>query len=266
MTPPARVLIIAGSDSGGGAGIQADIKTVSALGGYAMTAITALTVQNTTGVRAVHAAPVDIVRGQIRACLDDIDADAIKTGMLASAELVEAVAVELSGVTAPIVVDPVMVAKGGQSLLEDEAVSALKTKLLPLAAVITPNAPEAEVLTGVPVETADDQRRAAEALLEAGAGAALIKGGHIEGPVVRDLLVWQGGERMFEASRIETRHTHGTGCTLASAIAAGLGAGHTLPDAVADAIAYVQGAIAHAPGFGAGAGPLDHGWRARLKS
>jgi len=263
MSKIARVLIIAGSDPSGGAGIQADIKTVTALGGYAMTAITALTVQNTLGVTDVFDAPASIVRAQIRACLSDIGADAVKTGMLASAELVELTAEEVSHARAPLVADPVMIAKGGASLIADAAVEALISSLLPLAAIITPNAPEAARLTGVDVENADGQMRAAEALLRLGAGAALVKGGHIEGDLVRDVLAWEGGVRIFESPRIHTQHTHGTGCTLASAIAVGLGAGKTLPDAVEAARAYVHQAILYAPGFGGGSGPLDHGWALR---
>ena len=263
MKPPARILIVAGSDPSGGAGIQADIKTVTALGGYAMTAITALTVQNTLGVTDVFEAPERIVRAQMRACLSDIGADAAKTGMLATAGLVRAVAEELSGARMPLVVDPVMVAKGGASLIADEAVEALLADLLPLAALVTPNAPEAARLTGIDVTDTDSQIRAGEKLLALGAGAALVKGGHIEGDVVRDVLVWEGGARVFESPRIHTQHTHGTGCTLASAIATGLGGGKTLPDAVEAARDYVHHAILYAPGFGGGAGPLDHGWTFR---
>jgi hydroxymethylpyrimidine/phosphomethylpyrimidine kinase len=265
MKAPARILIVAGSDPSGGAGIQADIKTVTALGGYAMTAITALTVQNTLGVTDVFEAPEPIVRAQIRACLSDIGADAAKTGMLATAQLVEAVAEELSGARAPLVCDPVMVAKGGASLIAEQAVAALVSSLLKLAALVTPNAPEAERLTGLEVRDADGQMRAGEKLLKLGAAAALVKGGHVEGEIIRDVLVWEGGVRVFESPRIHTQHTHGTGCTLASAIATGLGAGKTLPDAVEAARDYVHHAILYAPGFGGGAGPLDHGWTFRSR-
>lgn len=262
-----RVLIIAGSDSGGGAGIQADIKTVTALGGYAATAITAVTVQNTLGVTGVHGIPPMIVAAQARAVLDDIGADAIKTGMLAEAETVEAVAAVLeTAAQVPAVVDPVMVAKGGAALIGDRAAEVLKRRLVPRAALITPNAPEAEVLTGIAVASLDDQRRAAEALLEAGARAVLMKGGHVPGERIIDLLVTPGGETAFEAERMETRHTHGTGCTLASACAAGLAQGLALEVAVARAWAYVQEAIARAPGFGRGHGPLGHGWPLRGKA
>ncbi len=263
MTALPRVLIVAGSDPSGGAGIQADIKTVTAMGGYAMTAITALTVQNTLGVSDVFAAPEAIVRAQIRACLSDIGADAAKTGMLATEAMVRAVSEELSGLKIPLVVDPVMVAKGGAALTDEAAADALKSLLLPLSAVVTPNAPEAARLTGFPVEDVDSQIRAGTLLLEAGAGAALVKGGHIEGDMVRDVLVWPGGTRVWESPRIHTQHTHGTGCTLASALATGLGAGRALPEAVEAARDYVRHAILHAPGFGGGAGPLDHGWTLR---
>jgi hydroxymethylpyrimidine/phosphomethylpyrimidine kinase len=259
----ARVLIIAGSDSGGGAGIQADIKTVTALGGYAATAVTALTVQNTLGVTAVHPAPLDIVEGQARAVLDDIGADAIKTGMLATAEIVALAARLIDDAGAPAVVDPVMVAKGGQSLLAEAAVDAVRRLLVPRAALLTPNAPEAEALTGVAVGALDGQRAAGRALLALGCGAVLMKGGHVPGDRVVDLLLTSDGETLFESARIETRHTHGTGCTLASACAVGLAQGMTMADAVARARAYTLEAIRRAPGFGAGHGPLDHGWPLR---
>lgn len=259
-----RVLVLAGSDSGGGAGIQADIKTISALGGYAATAITAITVQNTLGVTGVHPVPVDIVEAQARAVLDDIGADAIKTGMLGDVAMVEAVARVLdSAAGTPAVIDPVMVAKGGASLLAQAAVGAVRTLMIPRAALLTPNAPEAAALTGLEVETTDDLRRAAEILLGLGARAVLMKGGHVGGERVVDLLITPQGETTFEGERIDTRHTHGTGCTLASACAAGLAQGLPLTEAVARAWSYVHGAMLHAPGFGAGHGPLDHGWMGR---
>lgn len=263
MQAGGRVLIIAGSDSGGGAGIQADIKTVTALGGYAATAVTAITVQNTLGVSAVHPVPLEIIEAQARAVLSDIGADAIKTGMLGDAATVRAVAALIGEAGVPAVVDPVMIAKGGGALLEPDAVAAVREILTPRAALLTPNAPEAEALTGIAVASLDDQRRAGEALLAAGAGAVLMKGGHVPGERVVDLLLTPEGECAFEAARIETRHTHGTGCTLASACAVGLAQGLTLVDAVARAWAYVQEAIARAPGFGAGHGPLDHAWPLR---
>ena len=264
MTSPAgRVLIIAGSDSGGGAGIQADIKAVTAMGGYAATAITAITVQNTLGVHAVHPLPMDLIEAQARAVLDDIGADAIKTGMLGSTEVVERVAAILDSSDAPAVVDPVMIAKGGSPLLPDEAVQAVRSLMIPRAALLTPNAPEAEALTGIAVADLDGQRRAGEALLAMGARAVLMKGGHVAGETVVDLLLTPTGETLLEGPRVETRHTHGTGCTLASACAAGLAKGLPLEVAVAEAWAYVAEAIRRAPGLGKGHGPLDHGWPLR---
>jgi hydroxymethylpyrimidine/phosphomethylpyrimidine kinase len=264
-----RVLVLAGSDSGGGAGIQADIKTITALGGYAATAITAVTVQNTLGVSAVHPIPLEIVEAQARAVLDDIGADAFKTGMLGDAATVEVVARVLDSARGvPAVIDPVMVAKGGASLLADQAVGALKSLLVPRAALLTPNAPEAAALTGLAVETTDDLRRAGEALLALGAHAVLMKGGHVlngegGGERVIDLLITRQGETAFEGERIDTRHTHGTGCTLASACAVGLAQGLSLTESVARAWDYVHEAMLRAPGFGAGHGPLDHGWLLR---
>jgi hydroxymethylpyrimidine/phosphomethylpyrimidine kinase len=259
-----RVLIIAGSDSGGGAGIQADIKTVTALGGYAATAITAITVQNTLGVAAVHALSPDLVVAQARAVLDDIGADAFKIGMLGGAGVVEAVVrIVASAPGVPAVVDPVMIAKGGAALLEPQAGAALRDLLVPLATLLTPNAPEAAALTGLEIETTDDLRRAGARLLELGAAAVLMKGGHIEGPTVTDVLMTAAGETTFEGPRIDTRHTHGTGCTLSSACAAGLAQGLSLERAVARAWAYTGEAIRRAPGFGAGNGPLDHAWPVR---
>jgi hydroxymethylpyrimidine/phosphomethylpyrimidine kinase len=259
-----RVLIIAGSDSGGGAGVQADIKTVTALGGYAATAITAITVQNTLGVQDVVKLPAALVTAQAKAVLDDIGADAIKTGMLARRSTVEAVADLLEAHPGiPAVVDPVMIAKGGQALLSDSALDAVINRLLPRADLLTPNAPEAEALTGVAVTDLDSQRRAAEALLAMGARAVLLKGGHIPGKTVTDLLLTQAGETLLEGPRIDTPHTHGTGCTLASACAAGLAQGLKLPEAVARAWAYTAEAIRRAPGFGQGHGPLNHGWPLR---
>jgi hydroxymethylpyrimidine/phosphomethylpyrimidine kinase len=260
-----RVLIIAGSDSGGGAGIQADIKAVTALGGFAATAITAITVQNTLGVHGVWPVPLEAITAQGQAVLDDIGADAIKTGMLGDAAVVRAVAalIDRSG-GAPAVIDPVMVAKGGASLLAAEAVAAVKAELIPRARLLTPNAPEAEALTGLTVETTDDLRRAGERLLTAGASSVLMKGGHVPGDSVIDVLMTPAGETTFEGPRIDTRHTHGTGCTLASACAAGLAQGLTLEAAVGRAWGYVAEAIRLAPGFGAGHGPLDHAWPVRV--
>ena len=259
-----RVLILAGSDSGGGAGVQADIKTVMALGGYAATAITAITVQNTLGVQMAVRLHPELIAAQARAVLDDIGADAFKTGMLGGRKAVEAVADVLEGAAdIPAVIDPVMIAKGGQSLLSNKALAAFKARLIPRADLLTPNAPEAEALTGIAVVDLDGQRRAGEALLKAGAKAVLVKGGHVPGPTVIDLLLTASGESLLEGSRIDTRHTHGTGCTLASACATGLAQGMKLEAAVARAWAYTAEAIRRAPGFGQGFGPLDHGWPLR---
>ena len=256
-----RVLIIAGSDSGGGAGIQADIKAVTALGGFAMTAITALTAQNTLGVHGVVGVDPAFIRQQIAVVLDDLGADALKTGMLHDVPVIEAVCEEIAARAKglPLVADPVMVAKGGHPLLAPAAVDTLKARLLPLATVITPNLPEAEVLVGRPIRDVAGMRDAAAALRALGVPAVLLKGGHLEGDVVTDLLVTAEGVEEFTSARIATRHTHGTGCTLASAIAAGLAQGMPLRDAVVRARAYVRAAIAAAPGYGAGHGPLDHG-------
>jgi hydroxymethylpyrimidine/phosphomethylpyrimidine kinase len=259
-----RVLIIAGSDSGGGAGVQADIKTVTALGGYAASAITAVTVQNTLGVSAIHPIPPEIVLAQARAVLDDIGADAIKTGMLGDAAGVSAVAQVLDrAADVPAVVDPVITAKGGTALLAEAALAAVREELIPRAALITPNAPEAEALSGIAVASTDDLRRAGEALLRGGARAVLLKGGHVPGERVTDVLMTPEGETLFEGERLATRHTHGTGCTLASAVATGLAQGLPLPQAVARAWDYVHQAMLRAPGLGAGHGPLDHGWPLR---
>ncbi len=252
----ARILIIAGSDPSGGAGIQADIKTVSAFGGYAMAAITALTAQNTLGVTGVHAAPADFVAEQVRLCVEDIGADAVKTGMLFSADIIKAVTKELPN--APLILDPVMVAKGGAPLLKPDAVEALKAQLLPRAYVLTPNIPEAELLTGIPIRDADDMQRAGEMIRQMGARNVLMKGGHLHGNDLTDVLVGEHGAKWWHSERIESRHTHGTGCTLASAIATLVGQAKPLEDAVTDARAYVLRAMAAAPGFGAGHGPLNH--------
>ncbi len=251
-----RILVIAGSDSGGGAGIQADIKTITCLGGYAMTAVTAVTVQNTLGVSAIHPIPAEIVAAQMRACVADIGVDAVKIGMVGGAETVRAVAAALDGLRVPIILDPVMVAKGGASLITDDAVSALIEYLLPLATVVTPNTPELAVLVGTDIEDEADALLAAQELLAQGPGAVLAKGGHLAGDVLTDWLVTRQGHRAFSGERIVSRHTHGTGCTLASALACGLGQGMTFEAAVDRARAFVRQGILRAPGFGAGTGPL----------
>ena len=254
----ARVLTIAGSDSGGGAGIEADIKTISALGGYACTAITALTAQNTTGVFGVHILPSEFVKLTIRTVLSDIGADAIKIGMLASAEIVHAVAGALpSGL--PVVLDPVMIATSGASLLAPDATLAMRSSLIPRATLVTPNLPETAALTGIFPERPEDFEAAGSVLRDLGAGAVLIKGGHAEADMLTDYLISEIGTLTITLPRIATRNTHGTGCTLASAIATGLAQQMTLSDAVHRARHYLQNAIINAPNFGAGHGPLWHG-------
>lgn len=256
-----RVLIVAGSDSGGGAGIQADLKTVIALGGYGMTAITALTAQNTEGVFGLHAPPPEFITEQMRLVLDDIGADCVKIGMLHSVPVIEAVAnaLEIYAAGVPVVLDPVMVAKGGAPLLEPDAIEAYRSRMPRLATVMTPNLPEASALTDCVIETIEDQNSAIAAVRALGAKAVLLKGGHLEGDTVRDLLIEQDGVTDFVNDRIASRHTHGTGCTLASAIATGVANGMSLRDAVARGIAYVREAILTAPGLGRGHGPLNHG-------
>jgi hydroxymethylpyrimidine/phosphomethylpyrimidine kinase len=256
-----RVLIAAGSDSGGGAGIQADVKAVTAMGAFAATAITALTAQNTEGVHDVLPIEPRFIARQIEVVLTDIGTDSLKTGMLHSAEVIATVAASFKkhapGV--PLVVDPVMVAsKGRHRLLLRDAEAAMRDTLLPMATVLTPNLPEAEVLAGFPVRNEADMRRAAERLAALGAKAVLMKGGHLEGPRVIDLLFHEGRFDRFEDARIESRSTHGTGCTLASATAAGLAQKMDLRSAVARARTYVRQAIETAPGFGHGLGPLNH--------
>lgn len=252
-----RLLIIAGSDSGGGAGIQADIKTAAAVGVYATTAITALTAQNTKGVFGIMQVPPDFIQQQIELVLSDIGTDAIKTGMLHNAAVIEAVANTIPQ-NIPLVVDPVMVAKGGAPLLEPSAMNALKEKLLPLATLITPNIPEAELLSDITIKNPKDMEKAAKAIVDLGAKAVLMKGGHLEGDEITDILVTHAGTHSWQDQRIYTNHTHGTGCTLASAIACGLANGQKLEDAIAHARAYVRSAMEAAPGFGQGHGPLNH--------
>jgi len=256
-----RILIIAGSDSGGGAGIQADIKTVTALGGFAMTAITALTAQNTLGVHGVLGIEPAFIRQQIEVVIQDLGVDTIKTGMLHSIPVIETVAQAIEDLApdVPVVVDPVMVAKGGAALLQDDAVSALRNRLLPLATVITPNLPEAGVLLDRPAPDRSSMAADAADLLALGPSAVLLKGGHLEGDELLDLLASVGGAPVtWTDARIESVHTHGTGCTLASAVATGLAQGMPLEDAVTRARAYVRAAILEAPGYGNGHGPLNH--------
>ena len=279
MSLPPRILIIAGSDSGGGAGIQADIKTVTALGGYAMTAITAVTVQDTTGVHGFHAVPPNVVADQIRVTLSDIGADAIKTGMLVSAAHVNAIADALEKFSSPVyggggspllqrdggalsaiplVVDTVMIAKGGTALLDSAGVEAMKRRLFPLATLITPNAPEAAALTGIAVNTPGDAARSGAMLREQGVRAVLVKGGHLSGDTVTDVLVDETGVHWFTSPRLNNPATHGTGCTLASAIATGLARGMALRDAIEGGRLFVQEAIRTGLPFGRGVGPVNH--------
>lgn len=257
---PARVLIIAGSDSGGGAGLQADIKTATALGVYASAAVTAVTVQDTRGVHGIHYVPGFIIREQIACVLDDIGADAIKVGMLGAREAAEAVVeiIEHSARTIPLVLDPVLASTSGASLLEERAAAILKERLFPLATLLTPNIPEAEVLAAIPVRNSDDMRRAGEKLCGSGPSAVLIKGGHANSDSVEDMLVSKEGMRVFSSPRIDTRNTHGTGCTLATAIACGLAQRLPLIESIERARAFVHEAIRTAPGFGHGSGPLNH--------
>ena len=257
---PPIALTIAGSDSGGGAGIQADLKTFSALGAYGASVITAITAQNTRAVTAVHDIPPGIVAAQIRAVFDDLAVGAVKIGMLSSPEIIETVADGLTGCGVPIVLDPVMIAKSGDPLLQDAAVETLKARLLPLATVLTPNLPEAARLTGRDVGQESDPGLAKD-LLSLGPKAVLLKGGHAQGPDCTDLLVQQDGTtRQYTAPRIDTQNTHGTGCTLSAAIAAGLATGAPLADAVARAHGYLHQAIVAADslGVGAGHGPVHH--------
>jgi hydroxymethylpyrimidine/phosphomethylpyrimidine kinase len=240
----ARVLIVAGSDSGGGAGIQADIRTVTMLGGHPMTAITAITAQNTLGVQAVHPVPVDIVVSQMRSVIDDLGVDAVKIGMIGSAAIVDAVADLLAPLGVPVVFDPVMIATSG-SVLADPAAIAAFGRLMRLATLVTPNLPELAALGG-------------EAAVRATGAALLVKGGHGEGEEITDRLVTDAGDTVWTHPRIHTRHSHGTGCTLASGIATGLAQGMALADATGRAIAYVQAALAAAPGIGGGHGPMGH--------
>ena len=256
-----RILSIAGSDSGGGAGIQADLKTMQALRTHGMSVITAITAQNSIGVQGVWPLPLEAVRAQFRSVVDDIGVDAIKTGMLGTSEMVAAVAELLQGVDAPVVVDPVGVSKHGDPLLAVEAIEAMRTLLVPRATVLTPNLPEVEMLTGILPQDATSMRAAAEALRALGARWVLVKGGHLVGEA-SDVLVGEDYFAVFSSPRFDNRHTHGTGCTLASAIAAGLGKGLAVPDAVAAAKLYVTGAIERGFALGAGIGPVDHGWQA----
>ncbi|MEU2749558.1 bifunctional hydroxymethylpyrimidine kinase/phosphomethylpyrimidine kinase [Streptomyces collinus] len=257
-----NVLTVAGSDSGGGAGIQADLKTMLALGVHGMSVVTAVTAQNSLGVQGAWELPVEAVRAQYRSVVDDIGVQAVKTGMLASAELVEAVAQLIAETDAPAVIDPVGVSKHGDALLAASALDSVRTKLLPVATVATPNLDEVAQITGVRVESEGEMRQAAAAILAYGPRWALIKGGHLSGDAV-DLLTDGSEEHWLRAPRHDNRHTHGTGCTFASAIASQLAKGQSVPGAVAAAKEYVTGAVATGFALGGGIGPVDHGWRFR---
>jgi len=258
MTLPVA-LTIAGSDSGAGAGIQADLKTFAAVGVYGVTVITAITAQNTVGVRAVQEIDLDVIGAQLDAVAEDFSIGALKTGMLSSAAIIEIVAAGIQRHRlGPLVVDPVMIAKSGDRLLREDAVDALRRRLLPLAHVVTPNIPEAEVLAGRPIRTRDDRLAAAHAIMELGAQAVVIKGGHSQDDPIVDLLVDSQGVHEYRAARIVTTSTHGTGCTFSAAITAGLAIGLDLPRAVAEARDYLSRALASAPGLGHGHGPLNH--------
>ena len=265
--PPPVALTIAGSDSGGGAGIQADLKTFHAFGVFGCSAITAVTAQNTIEVATSYALPAELVRDQIRMVATDIPPDAVKTGMLATAALAETVAQAIDEHRLPnYVLDPVMISTSGQRLLDSEAEEIIRSELVPLATVVTPNLHEARILTGLPVEAPSDLADAARAILDLGARAALVKGGHLGGDEAVDLLLTEEGERTWSRPRLHTSAGHGTGCTLSAALAAGLAAGRPLADAAADAVDFVARALASAPGLGAGRGPINHFVAPRLAS
>ncbi|MDI9408497.1 MAG: bifunctional hydroxymethylpyrimidine kinase/phosphomethylpyrimidine kinase [Candidatus Pacebacteria bacterium] len=267
MQTQGKILIIAGSDSGGGAGIQADIKTVAALGGFAMTAVTALTAQNSLGVQAIMPVPTDFILAQLDSIFSDFGADAIKIGMVFDPLVIKALAEWLTrhARNIPIILDPVMVAKGGASLIADHAVAAMTSLLVPLATCVTPNIPEAETLSAMTISTLNQRRTAAKHILSLGAKSVLIKGGHAdqESTIVTDLLVTPNGEEIFTSPRLKTSHSHGTGCSLASGIACGIAQGRTLSSAVNRARNFVAAALGSAPGlsdpsFAKGHGPLNH--------
>jgi hydroxymethylpyrimidine/phosphomethylpyrimidine kinase len=261
-----RALTIAGSDSGGGAGIQADLKTFAAYGVYGTSAITAVTAQSTLGVSGVHQVPAEFVTAQIEAVVADIGCDAVKTGMLATAAIVEAAAAAVEELDLPnLVVDPVMVAKGGDRLLDEDAVHAIRLVLFRLARVVTPNVPEAEAFADMPVRSVDDMRGAAHRILRFGPAAVIVKGGHLPGLTVTDIFVDAKREIVLSGPRIEGPHTHGTGCTFAAAVTAGLALGASLEEAARGAKEYVAGAMRHGIDVGSGHRPLNHFWRAATK-
>lgn len=254
-----NILSIAGSDPSGGAGIQADLKTIGALGGYGMAVITGLTAQNTLGVQDVFFPPVDFLRAQIRSVLDDVEVHAIKIGMLGTAEIMYAVHEELENYNGPVVLDPVMVATSGDSLLDDAALEVMRDVMCPCASLLTPNIPEAQKLTRTAIM---DLESAAQKLLALGCGAALLKGGHLKGGDCPDVLAWGNQVKIFSADRIDTKNSHGTGCTLSSALAVFMAQGYDLQQSVQQAKEYITGAIRHADDLsvGEGAGPVHHGW------
>ena len=258
------VLSIAGSDSSAGAGIQADLKSITANGAYAATVITAVTAQNTLGVQGAWPLPLDTVREQIASVFDDLDVVGVKTGMLGGSDMIELVAEELLHRRPPVVVvDPVMISKTGFPLLAEDAASTLRQKLLPLATLVTPNVHEAEALTGLSIRTVDDAQQAGDMLVQAGAAAALVKGGHLQGAPATDVLVTAEATEVFPGEWIDQRHTHGTGCTYASAIAARLARGEVLHKAIGNAKDYVTEAIRGGLDIGRGIGPTDHFWMNR---
>lgn len=255
-------MTVAGSDSGGGAGIQADLKTFAAFGVYGASVITALTAQNTCKVSGVHCAPPEFVALQIDTVFEDIPPHAVKTGMLFDEAIIEAVAKSLKINNAPnLVVDPVMISKSGDSLLKPEAVDALKEKILPLALIVTPNIPEAEALSGMKIDSVDEMKKSALLISKMGAANVVVKGGHMKGDSIADVLLAGGEFTVFERKRIVTKHTHGTGCTFSAAIAAGLAKGLSVTEAVKEAENYIEGAIKNAKPLGKGHGPVNHFWR-----
>lgn len=253
------VMTVAGSDSGGGAGIQADLKTFQELGVFGTSTITALTAQNTLGVYGVHAAPADFVLAQLDAVLSDLNVKAIKTGMLFSADIIQAVAKRLQDFQGMLIVDPVMIAKGGASLLQQQAVDAMRSELLPLATVLTPNVPEAEVLSGLKIDTVEDMAKAAKVLLGFGVKNVVMKGGHSQEAAARDYVFLADGRRFSMATeRIDSQNTHGTGCTFSAALTAFLAQGFGMPEAMVEAKRFIHLGIVHDVQLGHGHGPTNH--------
>ncbi|WP_342469455.1 bifunctional hydroxymethylpyrimidine kinase/phosphomethylpyrimidine kinase [Ureibacillus sp. FSL K6-3587] len=253
------VMTIAGSDSGGGAGIQADLKTFQELKVFGTSVITALTAQNTLGVEGIYPTTPDFVELQMKAVFEDFDVKALKTGMLFSADIIQRIAKSLRDQEVQIVVDPVMIAKGGQALLQEDAVRAMKKELLPIANIVTPNIPEAETITGMNIQTAEEIREAAEKILQLGVDCVVMKGGHLDGPSAVDTVFFKDGSSFkMRSKRINTKHTHGTGCTFSAAITAHLGRGLSLKEAIIEAKKFVQGAIENPLNIGHGHGPTNH--------